>query len=258
MPVFEIICLANSDKRGGRCVAGLKTDGSGWLRPVSRQPGGILQPEHYLLDIDCEPQLFDILELDCAAHRPECHQPENWLIQPKQWRFVGFPDLPQLNEILKPELEKSAALSTLFGNLGDRVDYPSLQKNPTAYSLLYLKPEKVQWVVQDYIIHKKYRAIFFSNLVQYNFPITDPIWKAQMDQAKLPEGQYSSAQIIDKLGLSDFTDDGFRFTMSLGEPFAPTGEGKQYCFKVIAAVMNTSQVIQRLTQRAGRSLPFMK
>jgi hypothetical protein len=35
MPTFEMICLAKSSKRGGICIAGLKTDGSGWLRPVS-------------------------------------------------------------------------------------------------------------------------------------------------------------------------------------------------------------------------------
>lgn len=27
MPVVEMVCLANSYKHGGRCVAGLRTDG---------------------------------------------------------------------------------------------------------------------------------------------------------------------------------------------------------------------------------------
>ncbi len=33
MPQFGIICLANSRKNGGHCVAGLRMDGGGWLRP---------------------------------------------------------------------------------------------------------------------------------------------------------------------------------------------------------------------------------
>ena len=80
MPAFEIICLANSTKYGGRCIAGLKTDGSGWLRPVSPRADGTLYPEHYMLDGNKEPELFDILEIECTGHRQECHQPENWII----------------------------------------------------------------------------------------------------------------------------------------------------------------------------------
>jgi hypothetical protein len=64
MPAFEIICLANSTKYGGRCIAGLKTDGSGWLRPVSPRADGTLYPEHYMLDGNKEPELFDILEMN--------------------------------------------------------------------------------------------------------------------------------------------------------------------------------------------------
>jgi hypothetical protein len=81
MPTFEIICLASSDKKSGRCTAGLKTDGSGWLRPVSIQSDGTLFPENYVLDNDREPQLFDVLEIECSEHRPERHQPENWVIK---------------------------------------------------------------------------------------------------------------------------------------------------------------------------------
>lgn len=107
MPVFEIICLANSDKNGGRCIAGLKTDGSGWLRPVSTQSDGKLYPNNYILDTNREPELFDILEIECSHHRPAPHQPENWVITPRKWRFVNHPTLQKVSEILKPELDKN-------------------------------------------------------------------------------------------------------------------------------------------------------
>jgi len=246
MPIFKIICLASSDKNRGRCIAGLKTDGSGWLRPVSAQPDGTLYPDSYILDIDREPQLFDILEVECSEHRPECHQPENWVIKPKKWRFVGSPSRQLLTKILKPELDRSAALSELFGNSSDRVDYELLQQSPAQYSLIYVKPQSINWEVQEYSGSKRYRAIFVSNNAQYDLRITDPQWKSQMDQAQLPVGIYSSDEVINRLNLVDFTSEGFRFTISLGEPFTPTGYERRHCFKMIAAVINTTQIAKRL------------
>ena len=249
MPIFEIICLANSRKNKGRCIAGLKTDGSGWLRPVSAQLDGRLDRDNYILDTNHEPQLFDILEIECSERRPECHQPENWLITQKQWRFVGFPNRQKLTEVFKPELDKSAVLQGLLGNSSDRVDYELLQQNPTQDSLIYVKPQSINWVVQEYSGNKIYRSIFTtSNNIQYDLRITDPDWESRMAQAKLPVGNYSVDEVINRLNLVGFTADGFRFTISLGEPFTPTGYDRRYCFKMIAAVINTTQITKRLNQ----------
>ncbi|MGP1387730.1 MAG: dual OB domain-containing protein [Thainema sp.] len=204
MPTFEIICLANSYKNNGRCIAGLKTDGSGWLRPVSTDSSGTLHPNDYILDTGAEPQLFDILEIECSEHRPRCHQPENWIIVRKKWQFVGHSDFPMLKKVLKPELDRSMALREILGNSSDRIEYKLLQQNPAQCSLLYLKPQDINWVVQEYLSRKTYRSIFTFNNIQYNFSITDPKWKSQMDQAQLPAGSYSSDEVISELNLIDF------------------------------------------------------
>lgn len=248
MPTFEIICLASSDKKSGRCIAGLRTDGSGWLRPVSIQSDGTLFPESYVLDNNREPQLFDVLAIECSERRPECHQPENWVIKQKKWRFVGLPSHQKLTEILKPELDKNAALEELFGNSSDRIAYESLQQNPIPYSLACVKPESIDWIVQEYLGSKKYRAVFTLNNISYDFSITDPAWKSRMTEAQLPVGNYSSTEVINRLNLADFTADGFRLTVSLGEPFTPSGYEQRYCFKLIAAVINTTPITNRLNR----------
>jgi hypothetical protein len=74
MPKFEIICLANSRKLSGRCVAGILTDGSGWLRPVSANPDGTLFSHHYRLSDGTDAQVMDVLELELAQPRPENYQ----------------------------------------------------------------------------------------------------------------------------------------------------------------------------------------
>jgi hypothetical protein len=53
LPTVEIVCLANSRKAGGRCIAGVRTDTGAWVRPVSSGREGTLRPA--LLDtIICE------------------------------------------------------------------------------------------------------------------------------------------------------------------------------------------------------------
>lgn len=44
MAKVQFICLANSWKMGGRCVAGVGAQG--WIRPVSGIPGGTLFTEY--------------------------------------------------------------------------------------------------------------------------------------------------------------------------------------------------------------------
>ena len=159
-----------------------------------------------------------------------------------------MPSHQKLTEILKPELDKNAALEELFGNSSDRIAYESLQQNPIPYSLAYVKPESIDWIVQEYLGSKKYRAVFTLNNISYDFSITDPAWKSRMTEAQLPVGNYSSTEVINRLNLADFTADGFRLTVSLGEPFIPSGYEQRYCFKLIAAVINTTPITNRLNR----------
>jgi hypothetical protein len=41
------MCLANSYKLNHRCIARLRTDGSGWIRPVAGNEHGELEYRHY-------------------------------------------------------------------------------------------------------------------------------------------------------------------------------------------------------------------
>ncbi|ADI65154.1 dual OB domain-containing protein [Trichormus azollae] len=63
MQIFDITCIAKSSKHGGICIAGIKTGGSGWLRPNSNKRNGTLYPEHYSTQDGSEPQLFDNIRI---------------------------------------------------------------------------------------------------------------------------------------------------------------------------------------------------
>ena len=56
----DLLCLANSRKDGGRCIAGVRLDDGGWLRPVGSGAHGALVPRDYLLPVGGEPRVLDI------------------------------------------------------------------------------------------------------------------------------------------------------------------------------------------------------
>ncbi|WP_204106082.1 MULTISPECIES: hypothetical protein [Spirulina sp. CCY15215] len=240
MTTFEIICLANSLKHGGRCIAGFKTDGSGWLRPVSSQTDGTLYQEHYTLSNGQEPELFNILRIECDRPHSRIHQPENWIVSDRPWQFMGWPTTDQLNKLLKPEIQKINYSFSLLGNQGDRLELELLQDNPACASLCLLKPKKLLWKISTFSRRRRYRAIFNCNGTQYNLGITDPHWKNLLD--RLDDGEYTCEQAITALALKDFDPTKFLLTISLSEPFQYSQEEPLCCFKLVAAVVNTAYV----------------
>src|ERR1700674_1986707 len=92
MPLVDLICLANSNKMGGRCIAGLRTDGKGWVRPVAPDPDhGQLFLRNFKLDDETEPRALDIIRVDLARAAPAPGQPENWIIGVAPWTLRSRP-----------------------------------------------------------------------------------------------------------------------------------------------------------------------
>lgn len=244
MPTVEFICLANSNKQGGRCIAGMKTDGTGWVRLVSGKPDGTLYLDDYRLDH--QPRVFEVLAVECVRPQPKCYQPENWIVARSPWRFLGLPSRSLLNRLLKPELDHYASAPDLLGNDRDRLDYSWVKQHPAIASLAYVKPTDIVWIVQAIGDRRRYRAQFTLNHQAYNLSITDPAWRTQMETAAIPPGAHSSATILEQLAQPNLTVDRFRFTISLGGPFSANPTEPYACFKVIAAVLNTAAVSHQL------------
>ena len=88
---FErIVCLANSRKNVGRCVAGKRLNDQSWLRPISDRSG------HEISEIDRRypdgkmAQLLDVIEIPCIEKRAHGHQSENVLIDGRfYWEKKG-------------------------------------------------------------------------------------------------------------------------------------------------------------------------
>ncbi|MDP3064251.1 MAG: hypothetical protein Q8O40_13735 [Chloroflexota bacterium] len=223
---ITFVCLANSTKLGGRCVAGIKTDGTGWIRPVSEGPTGTLLPSHYTLDAGREAALLDVVGVEVSRHSPEPHQPENWVIAKRQWGLIECLEPVAAWRRLRPFLVLRPAL---LGNRTDRIAYSDLKSNPIPTSLALIEPSKVNWLVTTSPSGKRQtRALFTLGGAAYDLGVTDPQWLQRL--SKLKVGLYENEDV----GVS--ARDRLLFTISLGVPFT-TQYFTEQCFKLVAAVI---------------------
>lgn len=245
MLAVDIICLAKSTKHGGICIAGIKTDGSGWVRPISNKKDGTLYHEHFTDRDGKEPQLFDIIRIPIIRHEPKCHHPENYLIHYSyKWQILGQTSLEQARKLIKPEIDRNSQQAHLLGNFDKMIRYEDLERTPLKSSLAMINPEKLEWEIK-YQNKKNFRCLFYLCGNLYNLPITDPLWIEKLNF--LPEGVYSCEQVIEKLKLETFETDKFRLTISLSEPFQPTSQNEQeLCYKLVASVINVADISKRL------------
>lgn len=108
--VKRIVCLANSRKLNGRCVAGIEiTRGNkrvGWIRPVSaREHEEVSEYERQYQD-GSDPRVLDVIDVPLIAPKPKVYQQENWLLDHNAyWQRVQrltWDDLPPLADSAGP------------------------------------------------------------------------------------------------------------------------------------------------------------
>ncbi|HUT52859.1 MAG TPA: hypothetical protein VM658_05665 [bacterium] len=217
MPRFFMICLAHSRKHGGRCIAGLRADGQGWIRPVTAD-GGPLQREHYRLDDGSEPRLLDLISIECSRPAPDPLQPENWAISGQPWQLLKRPAPPAMLSVL------SFALSAgpyLFGSRDDRVPRDRICRSSRKRSLELIVPQAVQeWYVND---RKQARVKFNLKGARYDLSVTDIIWEERIKKSGGRIGGIADGRLM--------------FTVSLGRPFKD-----DCCYKLVAGIVAAPEV----------------
>ncbi|GAB4208162.1 MAG: hypothetical protein OHK0022_37360 [Roseiflexaceae bacterium] len=168
------ICLANSKKYSGRCIAGVEINRTVWgyaivcegtkplwVRPVSGQEHG--QVEGGLVE---RLRLLDVVEVETVAAAPQGCQTENYTFIPASLRVV--------DHIRHPHLLQEAAYTGryLFDNTGKAV--PADQVQFLDHSLLLIQPQELS-------IHtattargeEQLRAVFGFAGRAHDLPITD-------------------------------------------------------------------------------------
>lgn len=188
----QFICLANSKKYSGRCLAGIEVlrdeagkfnlvrDAAGglrWLRPVSHAEHGevpIKEVEHL--------ELLDIVECDAAMLCPQGYQSENFFYEGKRFDKVGhlnarWENLDQLCE---------TRTDVLLGN--QRKSVSDAEADELGLSIVLVKVAAEQFRL--YEVGVQLRAAFEWGGAKYDFPVTDIVFHLRwIDEPDLLAGK---------------------------------------------------------------------
>ena len=206
-----MLCLANSRKPGGRCVAGLKKNGS-WIRPVTNTKIGALAHDTSVLDAGRPVQPLDVVRLRVERHAPRPHQPENWIVADEPWELVREVQIADVEAFLDGVL---TGKPSLFGTTTNKVTWTQIEADGTDSSLALVKAARPVFG-RSLLKPAQRRATFVYRGFTYDLPIT-------FDFELPPEGEQ------DHRSASNWY-----FTISLGEPWEEHGSN---CFKLVACAL---------------------
>lgn len=196
--IKRIVCLANSRKPEGSCVAGRELSGNGagpWIRPVSDRPGEEVSLAERAYISGEDPSLLDIIDIPFLGPRPTVYQPENWLIDPTiRWERVGHLSPEALPAYVENNLPWPNG-SQSWQALNNRVPADKAVGVASSLKLIRVNQTQIRVVEQDTNTEtkrKRVQARFALAGVPYGLWVTDPA--IEMEFLNRPFGDYHSGE----------------------------------------------------------------
>jgi hypothetical protein len=220
MVIRELVCLANSKKLSGRCVAGITTDaGPTWVRPVSTREGHELSEYDRQFENGQDPKVLDIIQIPLKGFSPSSCQTENWVIDDQYyWVHLGRMTWTRARTLADhPASLWTNGYSTFHGS-NDQIPDEEAAQLDSSLALIALPKLTLRTFAPSQTFgssKRKVQAQFVYRGVDYAFWVTDPtIERAYL---ALPDGEHQIRECL--------------MTVSIGESF----KGARY--KLAAAII---------------------
>ena len=180
----RIVCLANSRKRGGRCIAGKEILPDGrpgrWVRPVSaREDGGVSEDERQY-EGGSEPRVLDVIDVPILHARPRDYQQENWLLDPDHyWERVGRFTAGELQHYLDPVGPLWVDGHSSSSGHNDRVPFSSAVSLSSSLKLIRVGglALSVSTIASEFGDKRSLQGRFSYAGTEYALRVTDPAYE---------------------------------------------------------------------------------
>lgn len=224
--VKRIVCLANSRKLNGRCVAGIEiADGRrlGWIRPVSAREHQEVSEHERQYENGDDPRVLDIIDVPLLKAQPHGHQQENWLLDPGRWWVkTGTAAWNDLRPLADPPEPLWIDGHHTYNGRNDAVPLTRAGTLRNSLRLIAVSGMTIAVFAPREKFGNRTRRVqgrFRHRGAEYRLWITDPPYERRY--LGEPNGHY-------EIGASFVT-------VSLGEPF------NDVCYKLIAAIVERSE-----------------
>ncbi len=218
-----IICLANSRKISGRCIAGKEigaTGVGGWVRPVSAHEHGELSELDRRYQDGTDPKLLDVISVPMAQPSPHGYQVENHQIDPKfYWTKVRAATQAEIaasvDNALGPLWDNH---SSSYNGSHDRLTEEAAAQFGRSLRLISVTDLQIVVGVEGAEFgngKRRVRGHFSLNGMHHLLSVSDPVVERQYLAGQ--DGTYN-------VGVA-------KLCISLGEPY------QGYAYKLIAGVL---------------------
>ena len=217
-----IVCLANSYREGGRCIAGLEILRDWrigeWIRPIANQNRKSINVTEMTCSDGTRVNVLDVVEIPFSQHMPSGHHTEDHIIAPGiKWVKKGkmsSQEARQLAAPLQPPLWVDGNSST--HGLNDRVSRACLIGISSSLKFIHLDRLILHSLMEDQKDappKRAIRAIFSHGSAEYKLKLTDPkYWNLEI-------GEHHLRDVL--------------ICVSLGEIYEKTG----HAYKIVASVI---------------------
>lgn len=218
----RVVCLANSRKLSGRCVAGREVRRrklGDWIRPVSKRDGREVSEYERQYQDGSDPRVLDIISIPVLKPLPEQWQTENWLLDDEYyWKKEGTWSRFELSELVDPVAPLWVDGYHTYHGRNDKIPDESMRAVSDSLRLIHAKRTRLQVFSPGEAFGNRKRRVqahFRQAGTNYALWVTDPRYERRY-LAKL-DGTYDIGQCY--------------LTISLGEPYQGA------CYKLVAAII---------------------
>lgn len=176
-----IVCLANSRKLGGRCVAGRLREEAGygpWIRLVSGQESGKLSVDMVRYRNGAEVRVCDVIGVPIVRRVRHAFQKENFLIATGEtWKFLGRIGWNEVLSLAEDGLSSPVLEHDKGAGGTRRVSLERARKLSQSLCLVRVGEVRLRIGASESADHEgraKLRARFGIGSKRYDLSVTDP------------------------------------------------------------------------------------
>lgn len=223
MPTIKrILCLANSRKLTGRCIAGRQLVGdrpAGWIRPVSAREHEEVSERERGYENGEDPQVLDVIDVPVLEAKPGTFQSENWLLDPDYyWSKVARVEASELAAYVDNRGPLWVNVSSTRAGLNDEIPVDQANELSSSLTLVHVPAVRISVFSPGAAFgnpKRRVQARFRLGRDDYWLWVTDPTYERRYQAQK--DGDYELGPCY--------------LTVSLGEPFGG------HVYKMVAAII---------------------